>query len=400
MLENVSIDALKVSKTFPQNSRPATNICIDCGSTGTRGLLFSRGESDFSKVDVETSEYACKPYDYDSSHIRMLRPMLRDCLEVKLNPLKEGKQPFTFFKGSLANQIGVSNRAMASVSKADQEATTVNIHSMIVMSLLRQIIATNCDIPETTIVRIRLSLALPPEDMNSHRIDSIKKDISGQYEAYLPRLSRHFTYYIPENDIQIVSECNATAMYYGLGLDEDLSDMNIIIIEGGGRSSSAAVVKNGQLIQELNMNSLDVSGFRLRSELITLISQNKGMSTISDAMADKAIMTGFIRNGAKLIDITRELFTAKEIVASGYIDFIYKTASAAGIKVSEVQRVVYSGRLFLPILDTEKSTIISPSIADMVMSKINKDVFIESNILCDRYPIPMGLGMYRVSTDD
>lgn len=400
MLENIELDELMVEKSLPKNVKLELNLAIDTGSTETRGVVFTYNDEDSLPVeDVEDSNYAIGDYDEDYSDIEVMSAQVYDSLEVKLRTINEEK--FSFLKGTLAKQVETNRNSSSSMSKAEQESTQVNIHAFIVMELLKYIIDTGTDIEGVT-VTIKLTLALPPEDTDRGRVEIIKQSLEGVFEAELPRLNKTLSYCILKEDIKIVSECNATSTYYAIMVDDGSmieNEENIIVFEGGGRSSSVSVIKEGKLIKRLNVNDNTVSGTQLRDALASKIAELRKTNQPSPRNAEKALTTCFYNHGSEKINVVEEVDVAKKEFAVKAVTPLITAVGKAGLSMGDIQKIVFSGRLFLPVI--EDGEVLSPSLSEYVLDEFNKvgNTTAKGILLEKRYPIPQGLAAYRVGVD-
>ncbi len=407
MLENLEKDLLETSTTVCSDTKGEVYASIDLGSTETRGICyFGKREIELKDIeeDREKSSFAILPYDEDISDLQIINPTIYDSLEMKITDM--GEKKWTILKGTLATQFGCQEATTSSKAKADQDSTPANIHSYIVMSLIKRMIDTKQKFDDKFSFSINLNLALPPEDTTKGRIDKIKKELEGTYEVILPRLDLKFDYILDAAKIKIISECNAAAIYYSISensIDEDsVDDYNSIVIAGGGRSCSIAIIKNGQLMFRLNVDNPELGGAKMREYLLEQISSNKSISILSQENGERVIQTGFYRDGKEKVCATDELNVTKARLAKECVNFIQRAISKAGLQLSEIQTIVFYGRLFYPVLDKENN-VLSPSLSNFIEKEINKDPEKGYNIdfigIKKDFPIPKGLAYYDIGTN-
>lgn len=404
MLKNIELEKLEAENILPNSTTLKFNLAVDLGSTGTRGIAYPSAEDieTLPEEDSEDSFYYRGAYQEDYSDIVVMKPQVYDSLEMHF--WGESGPMFSCLKGTLAKQAGTGDRVSSSTSKANQEATKVNLHSFIAMELLKYVIDSQIDIPPEQVVHIRLTLAMPPEDTDRGRIDAVKSEFTGKFTVTLPRLNKVFTYQIDAEDVVIISECNAVATYYAIMNDDGKTvdeEENVIILEGGGRSTSVGVIKNGMLVTRLNHNENDVSGLKLRDLLNDVICEKRKINRLSDANAERALKTGIIRIGSEQMDVTEEVIEAKKRYAEPCIATITRALDKAGMSIIDLQKIVYSGRLFSSTTD-DKGTVIIPSLADFVTPAFSEKfkVKVEGVHIAKTYPIPAGLVIYRLGLED
>lgn len=398
MLNNITLEELTKLEPFSPNSKLSLNISIDPGSTGTRGLAYSRNSEleELPLEDVEESTVYCGEYleDYDS--IKVLNPEVYDSLEMHF--MRNQEPMLSCLKGTLAKEMDITTRVSSSKSKVDQQTTLANIHSFIVMELIKYMSLSKCSIPINNPITIRLTIAMPPEDTDKGRMEAVKNQLSGRYTVMLPRLGLQFDYILNLSEIEIISECNAVAMYYGMtSADDSIIDNkeNVLIFEGGGRSSSIAIIKAGQLRLKLNINDNEICGTKLKDELNTVISDNLKRKRLSDEAIESALTTGTFRAGVQRVDVTAEVDMAKKKFATKCVQFIMSAIDNAGMSYEDIQRIVFNGRLMNEIPDKSKS------LADYITEEYSSvnDVEIYEEIIQKEYPIPVGLTMYRLGLE-
>lgn len=404
MLKEIKAQELQTSQTYPLSTRLEFNVAIDPGSTETRGVLFSSTDDDeFPDERVEPSFYYKGAYNQDYSEIKVTNATVYDCLEVHLKSQTDEK--YSFLKGTLAKQFGPSSNASSSISKADQDATQVNIHAFIIMQLLEEIAEKKIDISKDQTAVINLTLALPPEDTDKGRVETIKNELSGFYTAKLPRLNKTLNYTIYKDKIEIVSECNASATYYGVVEDSgDLMEQeeNAVVFEAGGRSSSIAIIKEGSLMSKLNMNFNEISGSVLREEVSRVISESKKINRLTEANAERALTEGYYRHGKDNVEVIQEVELAKQLFAKKCVEPIFKALSKAGISASEVQKIIFSGRIWTSeVIKPDETYKVMKSLADYVLTEFNQqgNANAEGIRMRKKYPIPQGLAIYRMGIE-
>lgn len=397
MLNDINVNAIPRVKPLPSDTKLVLNIALDAGSTETRTILYSSdGLEEMPEVDVEPSTFAKLEYSHDLSDIQTINPKLMDCFEVRLRTINEEK--YTILKGSLAKKVGESKKSSSAKSKMEQDSTMVNIHSAVIMNIIKQMIERQFALDTSVIVSIKLTLALPPEDTDPARVTKLRKEFEGVYEASLPRLNLRFQYSIMPEDVEIVSECNATAMFY-MCTTEDNEDANVIVMECGGRSSSAAIIKDGVLLSRGHCN-FELGGKNLMQMITDCIAEARATSKISMDNAEKALCTGFIKQGSLKVPVYEEINEAKQKFAVKVVENILTAIESAEMSVDDVQAIVVSGRIFGELI-TKDGTVVSPSLGAFIKQVFQEKWCRGTEVIkmSTKYPIPQGLVLYRMGTE-
>lgn len=399
MLNDINVNAIPRVKPLPHDTKLVFNIALDAGSTETRTILYSsEGSEAMPEVDVEPSTFAKLEYGHDLSDIQTINPKVMDCFEVKLRTINEEK--YTILKGSLAKRVGASKRSSSAKSKMEQDSTMVNIHSAVIMNIIKQMIERQFSLDTGVVVSVKLTLALPPEDTDPARVEKLRKEFEGVYEANLPRLGLSFAYSIMPEDVEIVSECNAAAMYYMCTSEDSVDeDANIIVLECGGRSSSVAIIKEGVLLSRGHYN-FELGGKNILQMLVDCIAESRAASKISMENAEKALCTGFLKQGSLKVPVYDEINEAKQRFAAKAVENIITAIEGAEMSVDDIQQIVVSGRLFGEIL-CEAGSVMSPSLGVFIKQIFQEKWCAGTEVIkiATKYPIPQGLVLYRLGTE-
>lgn len=365
----------------------ALNVQMDVGSTATRSTMFKT-------EDIKANQLAKEFIVTDTASIQLTRaiPTIRtqkaiiDNLEVVLTT---STNSWRIVKGSMRQLLTKESVGMASsISKLDQETTYQSILFQCALNCL-------CDaIQSDTIAdvyNIELTLALPPEDTADNRRTKLVSRLLGVSTVEFPRLNKKINLNI--TGVEVYAEPVAAAYCYCVN-ESDAVEQNIVFLDCGGRSKGAVLTKNGRQVLDGTVTDLG-GGERFVQEVASSIATRLDVNLPSIDVARKAIETGSIKIGTVEYDITEDIHVAKENLAADCVDTIKRLLDKTGTKLEEIQKVICTGRTFLP--SVRNGNIVSKSLVEYI-----EEIFQYNNVSIDfeRYsrenPIVNGLYYYAI----
>lgn len=363
------------------------NICMDIGSTMTRSIMFKTEDIQANKMDKELIVT-------DTATIQLTKPLgfirtqntVQDNLEVVITT---STNSWRIVKGSMRGVLCKDTTGMvSSISKLDQETT---YQSILFQSALNAL----CDSIQTDTIadvyNISLTIALPPEDTADSRVEKIKSRLIGVSTVEFPRLNKKININITAVDIY--AEPIAAAYYYSINTPT-ASDENIIFIDCGGRSKGAVLTKNGRLVQEGTVTSVG-GGERFLQEVASVAADRLEVNLPSHEVIRKAVTVGSLRIGTTEYDITEDIDFAKRNLAADCADTIRRLLDKTATKLEEIQRVVCTGRPFMP--SVKNGNVVSRSLVEYLEEEFQyNNVSLEFERYSLDHPIVNGLYYYAI----
>lgn len=198
-------------------------------------------------------------------------------------------------------------------------------------------------IPET--VNAVMSIALPPDDKNEKNIERLEHNLASFNWKH-----RETGVTIKFNITRVVVHTEPEAFikaYYALTGKE--VPETTLHIEGGGRSTGAEVLVNGESLGTAQ-KSMDFGGTQLKDMIGSSYVAKNGGRVPKEALLDAALETGLLKVGNGTVDIVELIIENKDVMA-------LKIADEVGLKIFDQQsKVTYadlnvisvSGRLMKP----------------------------------------------------
>lgn len=368
-------------------SNKTLNICIDVGSTMTRSLMFK-------PEDVQNNKLNKELLVTDTATIQLARPLpsirtqktIQDNLECVLTTSTNN---WRIVKGSMRQLLTKESiRMVSSSSKIDQATTYQSIIFQCGLNALCESIQSDT---LADVYNINLTLALPPEDTVDARKEKIVSRLTGVATVEFPRLKKKFNINI--TDIDIYAEPIAAAYYYSMNKQTSVTE-NIVFLDCGGRSKGAVLTKNGRLVLDGTVTSAG-GGEKFVKEVAENIASRLEVNLPSNEVARKALDTATLNIGNQTYDIAEDIDLAKDALAEDCADIIRSLLDKTNTKLEEIQRIVCTGRSFLP--SVRNGNIVSKSLVEFIEEKFQySDVPISFERYAADNPIVHGLYYYAV----
>lgn len=363
------------------------NICLDVGSTMTRSIMFK-------SEDVQNNKLNKELLITDTATIQLARPLpsirtqktIQDNLECVLTT---STNTWRIVKGSMRQLLTKESvRMVSSISKLDQETTYQSILFQCALNALCESVQSDT---AADVYNIGLTLALPPEDTADTRKEKITSRLLGVSTVEFPRLNKKINLNI--TSVDIYAEPIAAAYYYSINVPS-ASDENIVFLDCGGRSKGAVLTKNGRLVLDGTVTGVG-GGERFVQEVAQNTATRLEVNLPSAEVVRKALETGSMKIGTTDYDITEDINLAKENLAEDCTDTIRRLLDKTGTKLEEIQRVVCTGRSFLP--SVKNGTVVSRSLVEFVEEQFQyNNVPIEFERYSLDNPIVNGLYYYAM----
>lgn len=368
-------------------------VCIDAGSTETRSMFFR--EEDLNE-EFETPEVLIM----DTATVKLYEPIeglrtsnaVADNLEMEITTSSDSHR---IARGSIRKYLAKASITMSSAtSKIDQMLTRYSVWSQCALTALYRAINSNT-IAET--YNIHLTLSLPPEDTTTARIEKVKNELSGVTTVNFPRLGKRININILKSELEIYAEPVAAAHSYVYHAEENnsIDDEITVFLDCGGRSKGAVIAKNGEQVLNGTVTAMG-GGEAMLSDISRKISNKYNINAPSIDTVAESLNDGLFHIGTETKDITPEINSAKVVLAEDCAALINKLLDTTHIQIESVQRIVCTGRTFLPTV--RNSTVVSKPLSEFIERQFSN---IPVNIIFEKYnninPIVNGLYLYSVT---
>lgn len=374
----------ELAKPTPSSAIKTLDICLDVGSTQTRSICFTPKTMGLDS-EIVTIDTGVKPVRRSLSNLRTDKT-LEGNLEVEVST---GNDVWHFVKGSMRNRmLNDATKIASSISKLDQVYTYQSIYFQIGLMALLDAFQTGI---QSSCYDIKLTLALPPEDLLDSRQEMLKDRLKGKAVVKFPR--RNLSVNINIVDIELYSEPVAVAFNYSLNCDDSASQ-NLVFLECGGRSKGAIVTKQGTLVLEGTTTAMG-GGENMLSTIADSVANRLHINLPDINVIRNCLDTGLFVYGNDTIDISDEINEAKRVLASDCVDIISTALDRTNTKLEEVQKVVCTGRSFKPSVRNGK--VVSPSLATFIEDEFKySKVPIVFETYAEDNPVVRGLSYYAM----
>jgi hypothetical protein len=374
--------------TKPTSTKPSADMVIsmDVGSTQTRSTIITADTSDFTDLEV---------VEMDTAAVQLYRPLnsLRTNNTIISNLETEVITPTTswkFVKGPMRTMLTKESTRMASsMSKLDQETTYQSI--LFQCGLMALLDAYNTG-TLAEIYNVKLTIAMPPEDLVDVRQERIKSRLIGVTTVKFPRLNSVINLNIV--GVSIYAEPVAAAFSYLMNNGRE-SKENIVFIDCGGRSKGAILTKQGNSVLEGTTTAMG-GGEHFLTDVAQSISARLKINLPNVDIVRDCLSTAMFNFGSEEHDIVEDIDVAKRALAADCADVIRAVLDRTNTKLEEIQRVVCTGRTFLP--SVRNGQVVSPSLVEYVEREFK---YSGVPIQFERYssikqPIVNGLSYYSI----
>lgn len=361
---------------------------IDAGSTETRVMTFS---NENKSIFVTPAEYGVLFSNIE--HIDSVSKNFEDNLEIELCDITPGKEKMferlNIVKGSLMRQ---SNCMPEILNSTNQKRNQVQYYVNIVLGIALSIVNRRQGAIETGMLfDIDTTIAIPPEDNdNIKKINDVKEKLQGRYTINFSRLGISFTIQIKRESILIEDESKAVLRCYGVERKGQLTGKRIVF-DIGGRSTDMALIDNDILIASYS-KTFRIGGVKIAQILKEQIMSDPDLDLeVSLNMAESAMLTGIVKDGAKDIDVKKHISKARQLFMIEVFKEYNAILSYNNCKPNEIYEIVLVGR---PNTLMEGTVSLS-KILEMLNKKDSPNTLIGR--VNKEYPIIHGLYYYRLS---
>lgn len=334
-----------------QKGEAVTVYCgVDGGSTQTRVALITTDELD-SEDDLLTgliNHYNIIPSAYaevtDSRDIKSNSSLIWDAMDTTISPVGEvgGRKissPIRIVRGGKKEQVNLPEIKMDSTN---QKTSAIPFYVNIIDSLGYAMVEKFKDqCPEH--ITVNLGVALPPDDLNKRNIELFKQSLLGTYSWSMAGRT------ILLNIVKVTNLSEPESAIQGmLTLDDNQPPEYVLHIEGGGRSSGVAVLKNGSTLNP-TQRTFAYGGSQLIDKLNEAYVNEFGGSPIKARLWEQALNTGLMKSGNSYKDVKDMVLKVKKQFASQIANDIWREVFSQQEEVTpqDINMVTIGGRLFL-----------------------------------------------------
>lgn len=375
-------------------------ICIDAGSTETRSMLFVTEDlmdENYSEPEVFVMDTATTKL-YDPIEGLRTSNTIADNLEMEIITPEESHR---IARGSIRKYLTKSSVTMSSaISKIDQLLTRYSVWSQCALTALYHAMETDT---LAGTYNVHLTLSLPPEDTKTIRMEKIKQSLSGLITVNFTRFGKRINLNIIEEYIEIYAEPVAAAHYYvythshddeSYDTDTDIGNETVVFLDCGGRSKGAVLAVNGEQILNGTVTAMG-GGEAFMLDVAKRVSNKFNINAPTVDTIISSLNDGYIRIGTETKDIVPEINNSKIVLAEDCAALINKLLDAVHVQIESVQRIVCTGRTFMPIV--RDRAVVSKSLAEYIERQFSN---IPVHIIFERYsdsnPIVRGLYLYTI----
>ena len=373
-----------LAKPTPSSAIKTLDVCLDIGSTQTRSICFTPKTMSVDS-EIVTVDTGVKMVRRSLSNLRTDKT-LEGNLEVEVST---GNDVWHFVKGSMRNRmVSDATKIASSISKLDQVYTYQSAYFQIGLMVLLDAFQTGI---QASCYDIKLTLALPPEDLLDSRQEMLKERLRGKAVIKFPR--KNLSVNINITEIELYSEPVAVAFNYSLNCNDSVSQ-NLVFLECGGRSKGAIVTKQGTLVLEGTTTAMG-GGENMLSAIADAVANRLHINLPDINAIRNCLDTGIFVYGNDTVDIVNEINEAKKMLASDCVDIISTALDRTNTKLEEVQKVVCTGRSFKSSIRNGK--VVSPSLATFIADEFKySQVPIVFETYAEDNPVVRGLSYYAM----
>lgn len=313
---------------------------IDCGSTQTRAVLHGAEigdvEKDIKEIFVMPSGYGLVPYGRE---VRANSELMYDNLNSVIfnldDEIADMVDTVNIVRTSMAANLGVNKLVLSSTKdKSEDPSLILNLLDTIGYGLIKKFNGKLVDK-----YNLYVTIALPPEELTDRNIKKLKDNLrTYSWGTGGTSITLNFEHieFIPE------AEAYIQAVY---AFSEDIPTYSLHI-EGGGRSISPALCKEGRPIHTAR-TSFPYGGSQLKDNIIRRYYEQEGV-TATEIQVESALETGELKIGSKYFDIKQIIKEEKEKYGKKIASDILKGVfdRVADISPAMIEQISVSGRLF------------------------------------------------------
>lgn len=322
---------------------------VDGGSTQTRvaSILPEELDEDEDSLTTVIQRYSIIPSTYcevgDSRDIKSNSSLVWDAMDTTISPVGpiDGRKLNTsvrIVRGGKKEQVNIPEVKM---DTANQKTSSTTFYINIIDALGYAFVHKFKDkCPES--ITVFLGVALPPDDLNTRNLENFKKSLKGTYSWTL----QGKTILIDIVSVTSISEPEA-AIQGMLTLDNSEPPEYVLHVEGGGRSTGVAVLKNGNTLNPTQKTFM-YGGTQLIEKLNEAYINDNGGSPIKARLWEQALNTGLLKSGNSYKDVQELVLKVKRQFASQIADDIWRQVFSQQDDVTpqDINMVTIGGRLF------------------------------------------------------
>lgn len=326
------------------------NVVMDCGASNNRALpIGAGGRIDLTEISSIESRYAIVPVDEKFDMHKITDASIEEngefiIVERPDSPYRAESyfhNPIKVLKGALIER---ANKSPIFIDNQFDKTKDIGLFintltSLAVIGLTKK----------SSNLNVQISLSVPPKEryMDTADLQKFKEKLAGTYEVTMPRFNYTATLYIEPKDINVEAEGELAYIFHvslGAGASERLKDLQdeIVVVHDFGKSTfNLSAVRNKKLIGP--SHTVKTGGDNLTSRLYLILSRSL-KNPITLAQAQRAVETGYVKDGVGFIPVGKELTQAKEQIA----ELLYKEyvtyMQILGINFNQVHTILYVGR--------------------------------------------------------
>jgi hypothetical protein len=343
-------------------------IAIDAGSTQTRCLVYDLNPNSQDHIPndvfVQDSEYLILSTSIES--IKSPTRSIENNLEMVIECKNPGNPCYNkrVIKGGLRRSISERSNLLASSGpKTRQEALYVNIIANTAITYL--LFAFIRGHRATGLIEAPIHIALPSDDINStENYNLFLNNICDIYTISFPRLRENISFKISKDNLSVISESDAVAIYANVKY-VDSSDSSNVYITCGGRSTGISASKSGILLSGDGL-TVPVGGNSILNDIAKGASNITNCGYPSTMAVRNSLSTGIIKVGAQEFDISDVITEAKSKLVLPIYSGIQQLLAINDLYATDVSTVYCSGRSFGQSVQDCK--VVSPSIFEALHS--------------------------------
>lgn len=276
--------------------------------------------------------------------------------------------------------------------KIEQKATYNTILSSIAVQCM---ISDMCTHTYSDVYDIDLHVSLPPgEIIEAYSDNKFRKVLNNTFNMEMPRIKRAFM--IKINKITITAEPVAAAVTYITNNMLSKKDQNILFVECGGRSIGTCLYRGTNRLDESSVyTQLGNAGDTLLNNVAIDLSGKYSITQPSRDQLLQSLKTGKYMVGMQELDFISVLDECKLTFSDTLMSCIRSAMKTIGMNFDELQRIVFSGRAFEPLM-LKDGTIKSLSVVDIFRESqdiVLKDIEVEKQTTV--YPVIAGLSILQ-----
>lgn len=252
-----------------------------------------------------------------------------------------------YCNGDLCNieMLQTSFRPSALEKKYETLITRLALTNAIRQGIEDVAVISNCDM-ESIDVDWEMHLLLPPEDidMGAKSLADMAKSISG-IDFIIPK----FKSSVRVTKVNVYPEGMCAffgVIFEGKGIPRPeyryLIDSNesTVIFDIGAGTTDIVMVKGSKVVQSSRFTK-EIGGNNVH-RIVQRTLRNKGVSLPEEVLRE-GVNTGYVKSGARVIDITKDIADAKRTVSSQLVDAVQEFFESSMISIRTIANILICG---------------------------------------------------------